>query len=87
MENAQLDFETWETKKLKIFSMFSSMTDDMEIMVEERKDKNVNQNIKLGQGKSRLDQLNQKPGAGQSTYSAKEFTTHLERIDKELVKS
>ena len=42
MDNAQLDFETWEAKKLKIFSMFSSLTDDMEIMVEERKDKNVN---------------------------------------------
>lgn len=42
MDNAQLDFETWEAKKLKIFALFSSMTDEMEIMVDERKDKNVN---------------------------------------------
>ena len=42
MENAQLDFESWEGKKLKICAMFSAMTDEMEIMVDERKDKNVN---------------------------------------------
>lgn len=28
MENAALDFETWEGKKLKIFAMFQGLTDE-----------------------------------------------------------
>jgi len=28
MENAALDFETWEAKKLKIFATFQGLTDE-----------------------------------------------------------
>lgn len=92
MENASLDFESWEAKKVKIFSMFQSMTEDLEVMIDERKDRNIDRPIKYGQGKSRLEMLNMKPGTATANtptgtmYSAKEFTNQLERIDKELVK-
>lgn len=50
-------------------------------MIDERKDRNIDRPIKYGQGKSRLEMLNMKPGATGSAntpthtmYSAKEFT-------------
>jgi len=93
MENAALDFETWETKKLKIFNKFQSLTDDLDVMVDERRDKDITRAITYGKGKSRLEVLEKmdknKASATPMTgpmYSAKEFTSELERIDKELVK-
>ena len=91
MENAALDFESWEVKKLKIFAMFQGLTDDLDVMIDERRDRNIDRPIKYGQGKSRLEMLNLKPGQTSTTptgtmYSAKEFTSQLERINKELVK-
>jgi hypothetical protein len=68
------------------------MTDDLDVMIDERRDRNIDRPIKYGQGKSRLEMLNVKPGTATSatatgtTYSAKQFTSELERIDKELVK-
>ena len=58
-------------------------------MVDERKDRNVDRPIRMGQGKSRMEQLNIKPGQTSNTptgttYSAKEFTSQLERLNKEL---
>jgi hypothetical protein len=57
------------------------LTDDLEVMIDERKDRNIDRPIKYGQGKSRLEMLNMKPGATGSAntpthtmYSAKEFT-------------
>lgn len=58
MDNAALEFESWEAKKLKIFAMFSSLTDEMDVMIDERRDRNIDRTIKYGQGKSRLDMLN-----------------------------
>lgn len=66
MDNATLDFETWETKKLKIFLMFQSLTDDQEIMIDERKDRNTDRILRMGTGKSRIDMLNLKPGTAQA---------------------
>jgi len=51
-------------------------------MIDERRDRNIDRPIKYGQGKSRLEMLNMKPGpAGAAAntptgtmYSAKEFT-------------
>ena len=48
MDNAALDFESWEAKKLKIFAMFSSMTDEMDVMIDERRDRNIDRTIKYG---------------------------------------
>ena len=68
------------------------MTDDLDIMVDERRDRNIDRPIKYGQGKSRIEMLNLQPGqqAGATptgpSYSAKEFTSQLERINSELVK-
>jgi hypothetical protein len=48
MENATLDFESWEAKKLKIFAMFQGLTDDTEVMIDERRDRNIERAIKYG---------------------------------------
>jgi hypothetical protein len=59
-------------------------------MVDERRDRNIDRPIKYGQGKSRIEMLNFKDGqqAGPTgpSYSAKEFTQQLERINNELVR-
>ena len=62
-------------------------------MVDERRDKDITRAITYGKGKSRLEVLEKmdknKASATPMTgpmYSAKEFTSELERIDKELVK-
>ena len=61
MENpSNQDFETWEQKKLKIFSMFKEITDTQDIILDDGKSKsNVNKQMKMGQGKNRMDQLEQ----------------------------
>lgn len=53
----------------------------MEITVDDPSKKSVNQKIAV-KGKDRTAQI---ADAG-NTYSAKDFTTQLERIDKEMIK-
>jgi len=48
MDAAALDFENWEIKKLKIFAHFSKYNDDQQIMIDERRDKNLDRPIRLG---------------------------------------
>lgn len=81
MDNQHLDFETWEAKKLQIFAKFSSLTDEMEITVSDPSKKSVNQKIAV-KGKDRTAQI----ADPENTYSARDFTTQLERIDKEMIK-
>jgi hypothetical protein len=38
------------------------LTDDLDVMIDERRDRNIDRPIKYGQGKSRLEMLNLKPG-------------------------
>jgi len=51
------EFENWEQKKLKIFAQFKSRTDNREIIIDERRDRDTDRVIRLGKGKSRMDQL------------------------------
>jgi hypothetical protein len=48
METAALDFESWEAKKVKIFAMFNTATENQDVMVDERKDRNVDRPIRMG---------------------------------------
>lgn len=57
---AALDFETWEIKKLKIFAYFDKYNDGKDICIDEKRDRNLDRPIRLGQGKSRMEQLNMK---------------------------
>lgn len=86
-----LDFETWEAKKLKIFAMFKKITDAQGVMIDERRDRNIDRPIRMGQGKSRMELVENKNKAMSSTpegtiISAKEFTTQLEKLNKEMKK-
>ena len=49
------EFETWESKKLKIFATFKLQTDSREIIIDERRDRDTDRVIRLGKGKSRMD--------------------------------
>ena len=51
------EFETWDAKKLKIFAQFKALTDDAEIIIDERRDRDTDRVIRYGKGKSRMDQL------------------------------
>lgn len=61
-------------------------------MVDERRDKDITRAITYGKGKSRLEMLEKMDQNKAGTpltgpmYSSKEFTSELERIDKELVR-
>lgn len=86
-----LDFETWEVKKLKIFAMFKKITDATGVMIDERRDRNLDRPIRMGQGKSRMELVENKGKAMSATpegtvISAKEFTTQLEKLNKEMKK-
>ena len=49
MENpSNQDFETWEQKKLKIFSMFKEITDSQDIILDDGKGKSVQKTMKMG---------------------------------------
>ena len=62
LENPQtLDFESWEGKKLKIFSMFKALTDGIDIGFDlSGKGKQIDQAIRMGQGKNRQGALDTK---------------------------
>ena len=60
------EFETWEAKKLKIFAQFKLQTDDQEIIIDERRDRDTDRVIRFGKGKSRMDQLEQKASKSSS---------------------
>lgn len=49
------EFEAWESKKLKIFARFKNQTDDAEIIIDERRDRDTERVIRMGKGKSRMD--------------------------------
>ena len=55
-----LDFESWEAKKLKIFAMFKKITDAEGVMIDERRDRNIDRPIRMGQGKSRMELVENK---------------------------
>ena len=75
------DFESWESKKLKVFAKFQSINEGKEIIIDERRDRDTDRVIRLGKGKSRMDQLEVKTSkTGSSSrnmqmISASEFTT------------
>ncbi len=77
---ARNEFESWESKKLKIFQQFKIITDHREIVIDERRDRDTDRILKMGVGKSRLDQLQLKDPSKQSSrgvqmLSASEFTS------------
>lgn len=85
-----LDFMGWEAKKVKIFAEFKALNDGNDIIIDERRDKDLDRPIRLGKGKSRMEQLAPKGGSSStpqgSTISAQEFTEQLEKLNKELKK-
>ena len=83
------EFESWESKKLKIFATFKIKTDSTEIVIDERRDRDTDRVIRLGKGKSRMDQLELKgkgSSKGMQMMTAQEFTSQLERLNRELKK-
>jgi hypothetical protein len=63
------EFESWEGKKLKIFAQFKSQTDDQDIIIDERRDRDTDRVIRLGKGKSRMDQLESRGGQNKQSTS------------------
>ena len=84
------EFENWEAKKLKVVAQFKAFTDDQEIIIDERRDKDTDRVIRYGKGKSRMDQLevrtSKSSSRGAQLISAQEFTNQLERLNRELKK-
>ena len=77
------EFENWESKKEKILDVFRPQTENLEIgLGDGKRGADVDRAIRLGTGKSRLDQLEKKGGTATTTtktshgtlISAKDFT-------------
>lgn len=94
MMNYTGEFENWEAKKIKILDVFRPQTENLEIGLGDGKRDDVDRAIRMGKGKSRLDQLEKKGGASTTTtqtrhgtlISAKDFSQQLERLNKEMKK-
>ena len=56
----QYDFEPWEIKKDRIMEKFEKVNENMEVIMNEGGDKDIDRPIRLGKGKSRMDQLEKK---------------------------
>ena len=89
------EFENWESKKEKILDVFRPQTENLEIgLGDGKKNDDVERQLRMGKGKSRLDQLEKKGGQSTTTtstrhgtlISAKDFTQQLERLNKEMTK-
>jgi hypothetical protein len=77
------EFENWESKKEKILDVFRPQTENLEIgLGDGKRAGDVDRAIRLGTGKSRLDQLEKKGATATTTtktshgtlISAKDFT-------------
>jgi len=70
------DFEVWDAKKLKIMEAYSKKTEGTEVMIGAGADKDIDRPIRMGQSKSRLDQLEQKTSSTKAgtLISARDFT-------------
>jgi len=84
-----LDFESWEKKKIQILEVFSPQTENENIILGDGRDRDIDRPIRMGKGKSRLDQLQPKAQGrgGQGTMiTARDFTQQLQRLDKEMMR-
>ena len=74
------DFETWEAKKVKILAVFKPQTENQEIVLGDGRPKDdIDRPIRMGTGKSRLDQLERRATTSRShqgtLITAKDFTS------------
>lgn len=82
LDRSSIDFETWEAKKIKILEVFSPQTENQDIVIGDgRRDHDIDRPIRMGKGKSRLDQLETKKGPARTAQgtliTAREFTQQL----------
>ena len=73
------DFESWEAKKVKILAVFRPQTENQEIVLGDNRDRDIDRPIRLGKGKSRMDQLEKRATSSARTnqgtlISARDFT-------------
>ena len=67
-ENDQAyDFESWEAKKIKILAVFRPQTENQEVVIGDNRDRDIDRPIRLGKGKSRMDQLERRAGPAGKT--------------------
>ena len=84
------EFESWEAKKHKILEIFAPQTENAEIVLGDKRETDIDRPIRMGKGKSRMDQLDKKgpaPGQRQGTgtlITAKDFTQQLVKLNKEM---
>lgn len=53
----EYELDTWESKRDKIMIQFEKENTGMEVYLNEGGDRNIERPIRLGKGRSRLDQL------------------------------
>lgn len=64
--NKGTDFESWEAKKIKILAVFKPQTENQEVVIGDNRDRDIDRPIRLGKGRSRMDQLEKKTTSSSS---------------------
>lgn len=86
-EKTEYDPLTWEERRVQISQNFKTEFGGMEVFLNEGGDRDLDRPIRLGKGRSRLDQLTQKKGArGQkiASITAEEFESQFEKLAENM---
>lgn len=78
----------WQDKRSKIMKEFDKEFGDMEVFLNEGGDKDIDRPIRMGKGRSRLDQLKKKDnskGAKIASITADEFQAQFKKLKRKMV--
>ena len=84
------DTSVWNQKRTKIMRDFEKEFGDMEVFLNEGGDRDIDRPIKMGKGKSRLDQIiknkESKPGGSKiASINADEFQNQFKKLKKKMM--
>jgi hypothetical protein len=76
----------WQQKRAKIMKDFEREFGDMEVFLNEGGDKDIDRPIRMGKGRSRLDQLEKKKGKGAkiASITADEFQSQFKKLKRKM---
>lgn len=81
------EISIWEQKRIKIMKDFNREFGDMEVFINEGGEKDIDRPVRMGKGRSRLDQLEKKKhsrGSKIASISADEFQNQFKKLKRKM---
>lgn len=80
------EITVWQQKRTKIMKDFEREFGDMEVFINEGGDRDIDRPIRMGKGRSRLDQLEKKKGKGAkiASITADEFQSQFKKLKRKM---